>query len=223
MVFFFCIGGRLCSFSPCIVVFFFFCIGGRLCSFSPCIEQVQSTCVSLLEHGFADINTMECLVRDHTIQTTVMPIADLGMNKDTPTLKKTKICEPEVGSITWEKNEHTTMNHDTETIEDQSNIACHIEQSPISGDTTLDTASHQLADVELEQDSSCNQLTPEIDNDTRNTFDKVKQFQKNSDNRKRPCTIRAPNHAVYQCKSASPVYMIPGHTGYLTFATLYKE
>ena len=40
-------------------------IGGRLCTFSPCIEQVQRTCQRLRLNGFEEINTVECLRRTH--------------------------------------------------------------------------------------------------------------------------------------------------------------
>ena len=42
-----------------------FYIGGRLCTFSPCIEQVQRTCQRLRMNGFEEINTVECLRRTH--------------------------------------------------------------------------------------------------------------------------------------------------------------
>ena len=35
----------------------------KFCSFSPCIEQVQRTCEALRAHGFVDVRTVECLLR----------------------------------------------------------------------------------------------------------------------------------------------------------------
>lgn len=39
--------------------------GGRICCFSPCIEQVQQNADNLRELDFGDIQTFECLCREH--------------------------------------------------------------------------------------------------------------------------------------------------------------
>ncbi|XP_063804598.1 tRNA (adenine(58)-N(1))-methyltransferase catalytic subunit TRMT61A isoform X2 [Pseudophryne corroboree] len=52
--------------------------GGRVCSFSPCIEQVQRTCLALMEHGFTDINTLEILLRTYDIRTVSLQNPNFG-------------------------------------------------------------------------------------------------------------------------------------------------
>lgn len=56
----------------------FFFLGGRICSFSPCIEQVQRTCLALEEHDFTEINTLEILLRVYNVRTISLQIPDLG-------------------------------------------------------------------------------------------------------------------------------------------------
>ncbi|XP_014665800.1 PREDICTED: tRNA (adenine(58)-N(1))-methyltransferase catalytic subunit TRMT61A-like, partial [Priapulus caudatus] len=54
-------------------------LGGRICSFSPCIEQVQRTCLALTEHDFTEVCTMECLLRTFDVRRVCMPaVLDLG-------------------------------------------------------------------------------------------------------------------------------------------------
>lgn len=50
--------------------------GGRLCSFSPCIEQVQKTCESLKTHGFTELSTLECLLREFQVRKITLPEFD---------------------------------------------------------------------------------------------------------------------------------------------------
>ena len=53
-------------------------LGGKLCSFSPCIEQVQRTCTNLASSGFIGIETFECLQRELTVQQKTLPVLNLS-------------------------------------------------------------------------------------------------------------------------------------------------
>lgn len=55
--------------------------GGRFCSFSPCIEQVQRTCLTLEEHGFEELSTMEVLQTEIKVTKRNIPVRDLGFLK----------------------------------------------------------------------------------------------------------------------------------------------
>lgn len=43
--------------------------GGRICSFSPCIEQVQRSCAKLSALGFQEIQTIEIIQNQYSVQT----------------------------------------------------------------------------------------------------------------------------------------------------------
>ena len=127
-----------------------------------------------------------------------MSVLDLGMDDNAEPNNKMKESEPQVGHIIWKK----------------------------------DSDEHQ-AKQETEGNNSGSEITdtdnnPESSEISENTTDDKSKDQtvpsKNpSDTRKRPWNMRASDQGLYQCKSATPVYTIPGHTGYLTFASLYNK
>lgn len=51
-------------------------LGGRICSFSPCLEQVQKATTKMREEGFVEISTMECLLREFQVRKVTLPLYD---------------------------------------------------------------------------------------------------------------------------------------------------
>lgn len=61
-------------------VFSFF-LGGRFCSFSPCIEQSQRCCEILETSGFVEIQSMEVLQTEDMVRTKQIAVMDLEFVK----------------------------------------------------------------------------------------------------------------------------------------------
>lgn len=57
-------------------------VGGRFCSFSPCIEQVQRCHLELRKHGFKDIQCLELLQREHIVKTKSLKTINLDYLKE---------------------------------------------------------------------------------------------------------------------------------------------
>lgn len=66
-------------------------LGGRICTFSPCIEQVQRTCEALRNHRFSDLTTVECLARPFSINCVKLQPVDFGDTTVTSLNKETSI------------------------------------------------------------------------------------------------------------------------------------
>ena len=171
----------------------FYSLGGRLCSFSPCIEQVQRTCEELAKHSFVELRTMECLVRNFDVRTINLPIANLGpsekgdSNGSEPSEKQAKL-----GSL----NEECVNDSALSSIKDG----------------TEETAEMDIDDQESDADNSDGETKEKMHTDnkgksTRRDFDLIGKKQDRN----------------FFFKTAAPKQRIPGHTGFLTFATLYPS
>lgn len=139
--------------------------GGRLCSFSPCIEQVQRTCETLTKHGFYELKTLECLLRNFDVRTINLPILDMGPDG-------------------------------TETEE--------VQNKAVDSDITNCENSKNNGEGDSEPVSK-KQKTEEMSVKPRHDFDLIGVKDKQS----------------FFFKTATPQVQMPGHTGFLTFATLY--
>lgn len=167
--------------------------GGRLCSFSPCIEQVQRTCEELAKHSFVELKTMECLVRNFDVRTINLPIANLGPSEKGDSN----------GSEPSEKQAKLGSVNE-ECVNDSA-------LSDIKEDTE-ETAEMDIDNQESGADNSDGETTEKMDSDnkgksTRRDFDLIGKKQDRN----------------FFFKTAAPKQRMPGHTGFLTFATLYPS
>lgn len=175
-----------------------------MCSFSPCIEQVQRSCSAMADHGFIDITTLECLQRALDVRSISVPVANLGDGA------ANSYCD--IGTKPAEF-QHTLVAGRIETVAPKT--WCH--QKPKKAKHVTDTSENDgdsENDVRCVDDSGNVQPADEANNKNIQTHSKAES----SNSHQLQCT-----KASYVFKSAQPVSQMTGHTGYLTFATLYPN
>lgn len=169
-----------------------------MCSFSPCIEQVQRTCEELRKHHFEELTIIECLVRSFDIRTINLPIAKLSQSEEDltePSVKHAKLDEKsEKYKTSVDISENKLM--DVDTVE--------------SGTENSDGDADNNSDKPDEEVSGCNDTTVKSVDGKKNTRHGVDLIGKKDDK-------------SFFFKTAAPVRRIPGHTGFLTFATLFPS
>ena len=169
-----------------------------MCSFSPCIEQVQRTCEELTKHDFGDITTIECLVRNFDIRTINLPQPNLGYNINLPKADLGKLPEGEGDGEPPVKHMKTDM---TETGAD----------SKYRSETT------QEANMDSEENDQGNS-----DDDDQDKSDSEEKTYGNKKNTRHDVGLMGKEDEWhFTFKTAGPPTKMPGHTGFLTFATLY--
>ena len=165
-----------------------FITGGRICSFSPCIEQVQRTCDVLTQNGFAELKTLECLLRNYEVRTINLPIPDLG-----PT--------------------NIENGYDKESKEMESNTDDKTDLDKVESDTVAGLGGQVTGESSesVKDDEATAPKKQKTDQTTKSTKPTKRDFD----------LIGRKDERSFFFKTAAPLVQMPGHTGFLTFATLY--
>ncbi|KAJ7355065.1 tRNA (adenine(58)-N(1))-methyltransferase catalytic subunit trmt61a [Desmophyllum pertusum] len=191
--------------------------GGRICSFSPCIEQVQKTCDALRSCGFRDIKVMECLSRTFEVKTVPLQVPYLGpdvsevskqMSRDSSSRKRKLEAESE------------SCDKTSPSVQDNQGNADAIAIQPSSGENI--SSEEKLPNNS--EDLKCG--ISNSDNTKTSTSSPRKQFTDTD-----PATGLVRNLRAVMSQKANktniltgkPLKEMAGHTGYLTFATLYAQ
>ena len=209
--------------------FCFISTGGRLCSFSPCIEQVQRVCEILHEIGFSEIQTTECLSRSFDVRTNNMPMPDLGfpwtstenMNFSVKEDRGGSSHHPVIGQIEIEEfkehGKHGKRKH---------NRGQHQSKGGKSGTykNTTQTIESKSADINTnDKGPTVDGASDPLPQSTAVEDEPAKKQAKTEDNleKDRPKKQYFDKFTSYVYKTGVPPNQMPGHTGYLTFATLF--
>ncbi|KAL9967910.1 hypothetical protein ACROYT_G026218 [Oculina patagonica] len=193
--------------------------GGRICSFSPCIEQVQKTCESLRSCGFRDIKVMECLSRTFEVKTVPLQVPYLGpdvselpgeMSRDSSSSRKRKHdAESESCSTAFSSSKDDRENADAKTMESSSG-------GNIPSGQKLPSNGEKLVKCELPNSESMETSTPS----PRKHFTDTDPATGLVRNVRAVMSQKANKTNILTGK---PLKEMTGHTGYLTFATLYAQ
>lgn len=195
-------------------------VGGRLCSFSPCVEQVQRAIVVMEAQGFKEITTMECLIREFQVRKISLPVFEPDRPVPpppaaTPHLAGTKrkaaddvLAQPDEAvdekpdGTTTEKPDEKGAEKPEDTVEPEDN------KSGGPGKTEEATTA-----TPVNQEKSGDKETESANGDKEeHSVAKltVKPIQKQQQQKPAETTFT----------TGVPLSTMPGHTGFLTFATL---
>ena len=175
--------------------------GGKLCSFSPCIEQVQRTCTELRSLGFSDVCTYECLQRSFEHRTVILPPPDLGGAPG-----RGDGAPPSAGS-----------DAESPGVPPSSSMT-----------ETVAAMSQDLPGSDADA-GSCDTRTQGMDDlfSGRAEAGSGAETSEGAPHAKRPRLGKVssqppkPSSQNYPSKCSVPCKDMPGHTGFLTFATLH--
>lgn len=181
--------------------------GGRLCSFSPCVEQVQRAIAVMEAEGFKEIITVECLIREFQVRKISLPVyepdrpvppvpsaAVAGVKrkaKDDEDLEDKKVVEK--GNLTTEEKE--------EDIRDDVVGQIGSTKEPSIGDDT-----RKAAEPVDDREMTTNGCSTNTDSEKLDVKERKKELP------------QKPEEMTFT--TGVPLPTMPGHTGYLTFATL---
>lgn len=185
--------------------------GGKICSFSPCIEQVQRTCESLRACGFRDIEVMECLSRTFEVRTVPLQVPFFGPENLQPpdptpsdfSSRKRKLEEESESCDTPSsalQDDHVNMKLMESSL---------VENTPGEVKTPTNNVEHKS---EISNGKAAEKSAPHF-TDTDPASGLVRNV--------RAVMSQKANKA--NILTGRPLKEMTGHTGYLTFATLYAH
>lgn len=176
--------------------------GGRICSFSPCIEQVQKTCDRLRELRCVEVTTFECLERPYEVKKVHLVKQNAGADKHPNGIE---YFVKTTGNEDQKSSEESMQEDDKEVAE-----VTKVEVDCSQGDEV------ELDNPQRSSETGDDNGAAEMEGDApdRKQLKKSHEDSIRKGNRREKPVLEGTTRLC-----AIPTVKIPGHTGYLTFAT----
>jgi len=199
--------------------------GGRLCSFSPCVEQVQRAIAVMEAQGFKEITTMECLIREFQVRKISLPVFEPDRPVPAPPLTQPVVVGTKRKASDDNEDQEKPVENSDSAIDKTEKLDGEEREKPVdNGNSAIDKTEKPDGEERVKQDGGDVEKSGEtekkpVENDVETANGEQTEELKVKETGK-PVHKQSQKPAETTFTTGIPLPTMPGHTGYLTFATL---